>query len=113
MVSTVTPSVSLTFKNAIPSQAHSYQYSSLYISDILEHSFSSTRFYVPFYLAQEQFWFNEVIIKMGVRSIGWERGRERKRKRERERERMDERCFRPLLCTVKAELGWGQPGLMR
>ena len=26
---------------------------------------------------------------------------------------MDERCFRPLLCTVKAELGWGQPGLMR
>ena len=30
-----------------------------------------------------------------------------------ERERMDERCFRPLLCTVKAELGRGQPGLMR
>ena len=27
--------------------------------------------------------------------------------------RMDERCFRPLLCTVKAELGRGQPGLMR
>ena len=26
---------------------------------------------------------------------------------------MDERCFRPLLCTVKAELGQGQPGLMR
>ena len=26
---------------------------------------------------------------------------------------MDERCFMPLLCTVKAELGWGQPGLMR
>ena len=26
---------------------------------------------------------------------------------------MDERCFRPLLCTVKAELGRGQPGLMR
>ena len=26
---------------------------------------------------------------------------------------MDERCFRPLICTVKAELGWGQPGLMR
>ena len=25
---------------------------------------------------------------------------------------MDERCFRPLLCTVKAELGRGQPGLM-
>ena len=25
---------------------------------------------------------------------------------------MDERCFRPLLCTVKAELGRG-PGLMR
>ena len=25
----------------------------------------------------------------------------------------DERCFRPLLCTVKAELGRGQPGLMR
>ena len=24
---------------------------------------------------------------------------------------MDERCFRPLLCTVKAELGRGQPGL--
>ena len=23
---------------------------------------------------------------------------------------MDERCFRPLLCTVKAELGRGQPG---
>ena len=22
---------------------------------------------------------------------------------------MDERCFRPLLCTIKAELGWGQP----
>ena len=22
---------------------------------------------------------------------------------------MDERCFRPLLCTVKAELGRGQP----
>ena len=29
------------------------------------------------------------------------------------REWMDERCFRPLLCTVKAELGRGQPGLMR
>ena len=27
--------------------------------------------------------------------------------------RMDERCFRPLLYTVKAELGRGQPGLMR
>ena len=26
---------------------------------------------------------------------------------------MDERCFRPLLCTVKAALGRGQPGLMR
>ena len=26
---------------------------------------------------------------------------------------MDERCFRPLLCTVKAELGREQPGLMR
>ena len=26
---------------------------------------------------------------------------------------MDERCFRPLLCTVKSELGRGQPGLMR
>ena len=26
---------------------------------------------------------------------------------------MDERCFRPLLCTVKAELGPAQPGLMR
>ena len=26
---------------------------------------------------------------------------------------MDERCFRPLLCTVRAELGRGQPGLMR
>ena len=26
---------------------------------------------------------------------------------------MDERCFRPLLCTVKAELGRGKPGLMR
>ena len=26
---------------------------------------------------------------------------------------MDERCFRPLFCTVKAELGRGQPGLMR
>ena len=26
---------------------------------------------------------------------------------------MDERCFRPLLCSVKAELGRGQPGLMR
>ena len=26
---------------------------------------------------------------------------------------MDERCFRPLLCTIKAELGRGQPGLMR
>ena len=26
---------------------------------------------------------------------------------------MDELCFRPLLCTVKAELGRGQPGLMR
>ena len=26
---------------------------------------------------------------------------------------MDERCFRPLLCTAKAELGRGQPGLMR
>ena len=25
---------------------------------------------------------------------------------------MDERCFRPLLCTVEAELGRGQPGLM-
>ena len=27
--------------------------------------------------------------------------------------RMDEWCFRPLLCTVKAELGRGKPGLMR
>ena len=27
--------------------------------------------------------------------------------------RMDERCFRPLLRTVKAELGRGQPGLIR
>ena len=26
---------------------------------------------------------------------------------------MDERCFRPVLCTVKAELGRGQPGLRR
>ena len=26
---------------------------------------------------------------------------------------MDERCFRPLLRTVKAELGRGQPGLIR
>ena len=26
---------------------------------------------------------------------------------------MDERCLRPLFCTTKAELGWGQPGLMR
>ena len=26
---------------------------------------------------------------------------------------MDEKCFRPFLCTVKAELGLGQPGLMR
>ena len=26
---------------------------------------------------------------------------------------MDERCFRPLFCTIKAELGRGQPGLMR
>ena len=24
---------------------------------------------------------------------------------------MDERCFRPLFCTIKAELGRGQPGL--
>ena len=24
---------------------------------------------------------------------------------------MDEQCFRPLFCTVKAELGCGQPGL--
>ena len=23
------------------------------------------------------------------------------------------RCFKPLFCTMKAELGWGQPGLMR
>ena len=30
-----------------------------------------------------------------------------------ETNRMGERCFRPLLCTVKAELGRGQPGLMR
>ena len=22
------------------------------------------------------------------------------------------RCYRPLLCTVKFELGWGEPGLM-
>ena len=28
-------------------------------------------------------------------------------------QRMDKRFFRPLLCTVKAELGRGQPGLMR
>ena len=27
--------------------------------------------------------------------------------------RKDETCFRPLLCNIKAELGWGQPGLMR
>ena len=26
---------------------------------------------------------------------------------------MDERCFRPPFCTIKAELGRGQPGLMR
>ena len=26
---------------------------------------------------------------------------------------MDEQCFRPFLCTVKAELDRGQPGLMR
>ena len=26
---------------------------------------------------------------------------------------MDGRCFRPFLCTVKAELGQGQPRLMR
>ena len=26
---------------------------------------------------------------------------------------MDERCFRSLFCTIKAELGRGQPGLMR
>ncbi len=26
---------------------------------------------------------------------------------------MNERCFTPLFCTVKAELGRGQPGLMR
>ena len=26
---------------------------------------------------------------------------------------MDEGCFRPLLCTVKAELGRGQPMLRR
>ena len=26
---------------------------------------------------------------------------------------MDEWCFRPLFCTIKAELGRGQPGLMR
>ena len=26
---------------------------------------------------------------------------------------MDERCFRPLFCTIKAEMGRGQPGLMR
>ena len=26
---------------------------------------------------------------------------------------VDERCLRPLFCTIKAELGWGQPGLMR
>ena len=26
---------------------------------------------------------------------------------------MDERCFRPPFCTIKAELGQGQPGLMR
>ena len=26
---------------------------------------------------------------------------------------MDERCFRPLFCTVNSELGHGQPGLMR
>ncbi len=25
----------------------------------------------------------------------------------------NEQCFRPLFCTVKAELGRGQPGLMR
>ena len=23
---------------------------------------------------------------------------------------MDKRCLRPLFCTIKAELGWGQPG---
>ena len=26
---------------------------------------------------------------------------------------MDERCLRPHFCTIKAELGRGQPGLMR
>ena len=26
---------------------------------------------------------------------------------------MDERCLRPFFCTIKAELGRGQPGLMR
>ena len=26
---------------------------------------------------------------------------------------MDERCLRPLFCTIKAQLGRGQPGLMR
>ena len=26
---------------------------------------------------------------------------------------MDERCFRPLFCSIKAELGLGQEGLMR
>ena len=26
---------------------------------------------------------------------------------------MNERCLRPLLCTVKAELGQGQPGLIK
>ena len=26
---------------------------------------------------------------------------------------MNERCFQPLFCTIKAELGRGQPGLMR
>ena len=25
---------------------------------------------------------------------------------------MDERCLRPLFCTIKAELGRGQPGLI-
>ena len=40
---------------------------------------------------------NNLVLYMNNEQDGW----------------MDERCFRPLLCTVKAELGRGQPGLMR
>ena len=38
---------------------------------------------------------------------------ERERERERERDEMKCLCFRPLFCTMKAELGRGQLGLMR